>query len=248
MGAADFYTGLVAEAYARLKSADFAPEPYAAFVEAAGQPGLEIGCGDGNPLLELRRRGLDVEGVDSSADMVERCRRNAEALGLQVTVHRQLMQELSLDRRFRAIYLAGPTFNLLPDDGTAVRALRAIGDHLTEDGVALIPLCVPERTPPDELGVARTAAGQDGVLLRYTPVSEVYDEARRTRTTTTRYERITAAGAERVEREWLLHWYSPGRFRSMCAEAGLRVTRLVDDEGGPVSATATDFTATAQRR
>jgi ubiquinone/menaquinone biosynthesis C-methylase UbiE len=69
---ADFYTGIVAELYGPLKSFSQDCEPYAAFIEQAGTPALELGCGDGDPLLQLRQRGLEVEGVDSSADMLER--------------------------------------------------------------------------------------------------------------------------------------------------------------------------------
>src|SRR5690349_19261066 len=115
MDAAEFYTGIVVDAYSKLKSTSFEPGPYADFVVAVGEPGLEIGCGDGEPLLSLRQAGLDVEGVDSSADMLERCRVNAAALGVEVTLYHQRMEELSLPRRYRSIYLAGPTFNLLPD-------------------------------------------------------------------------------------------------------------------------------------
>ena len=248
MKGAAFYTGIVVEAYAKLKSTHFDPEPYAQFVTASGQPGLEIGCGDGEPLLSLRRQGLDVDGVDSSADMLERCRSNAVALGLNVTLHHQNMEELSLKRRYRSIYLAGPTFNLLPDDETALRALRAIAGHLAGDGAALIPLWIPEPTAPDELGVTREASGQDGALLRYTPVSEVYDEALRTRSTTTRYERLTPLDSESVEREWILHWYTSEQFREMCTEVGLRVTRILDKTGEPAAATATEFTVIVQRQ
>lgn len=247
MDAASFYTGIVVEAYAKLKSTDFDPDPYAAFVEATGQPALEIGCGDGNPLLELRRRGLDVEGVDSSADMLDRCRRNAAALGVEVVLHHQLMQELSLGHRFRSIYLAGPTFNLLPDDTTALLALRCISSHLADDGKALIPLWIPERTPSEELGVTREATAENGDVLRYTPVSEDYDGHAQTRTTTALYERVTPAGTDRAERQWVIHWHSVEQFRSMCGEAGLQITRLVDDDGRLPAATETYFTATVQR-
>jgi hypothetical protein len=248
MDAAAFYTGIVVEAYSKLKSAHFDPEPYAQFVASSGQPALEVGCGDGEPLLSLRCRGLDVEGVDSSSDMLERCRDNAVALGLGVTLHHQRMEELSLNRRYRSIYLAGPTFNLLTDDETALRALRAIGGHLADNGAALIPLWIPEPTPAHELGVTREAIGQDGVVLRYTPVSEVYDEASRTRITTTRYERLTSAGLESVERDWILHWYTSDQFRAMCTEVGLRVTSIVDEAGKRATATATEFTVTVQRQ
>jgi SAM-dependent methyltransferase len=247
MKPADFYTGIVVDAYAKLKSSHFDPEPYSRFVATTGQPALEIGCGDGDPLLDLRRRGLDVEGLDSSGDMLERCRSRATALGLDVTLHLAKMEEMSLSRRYRSIYLAGPTFNLLPDDETALGSLRAIRMHLADDGAALVPLWIPDPTPTDEFGVSREAAEPDGTVLRYTAVSEVYDTMARTRITTTRYERITPAGTESVDREWLLHWYTVDGFRALCAEAGLRIAGTVDDDGHPAAVTATGFTVTARR-
>ncbi|MGW2161297.1 class I SAM-dependent methyltransferase [Nonomuraea sp. NPDC001699] len=119
MDPADFYTGIVAELYGPLKSFTQDPEPYAAFVERAGVPALELGCGDGDPLLELRHRGLEVDGVDSSADMLERLRRRAGEQGVTADLFHQRMESLDLPRRYRAIFLAGPTFTLLPDDATA---------------------------------------------------------------------------------------------------------------------------------
>jgi 2-polyprenyl-3-methyl-5-hydroxy-6-metoxy-1,4-benzoquinol methylase len=110
MDAADFYTGIVVEAYTKLKSSHFDPEPYAQFVATMGQPGLEIGCGDGDPLLTLRRQGLDVEGLDSSSDMLERCRSNAAALGLEVRLHHQKVEQMSLrDGTARSTWLGRPS-------------------------------------------------------------------------------------------------------------------------------------------
>jgi len=50
---ADFYTGLVARLYSPLRSADPDPAPYAGFIAACGEPALELGCGDGDPMLAL---------------------------------------------------------------------------------------------------------------------------------------------------------------------------------------------------
>lgn len=79
MEPADFYTGIVADLYKPLKSTVRDAMPYIRLIEEYGEPALELGCGDGEPLLDLRRHGLDVEGVDSSADMLARCRRSAAA-------------------------------------------------------------------------------------------------------------------------------------------------------------------------
>lgn len=51
-----FYTGIVAELYRHLRAETFDAEPYARFVERSGEPALELGCGDGDPLLDLRAR------------------------------------------------------------------------------------------------------------------------------------------------------------------------------------------------
>lgn len=249
MDPADFYSGIVVDAYSKLKSSTFEAEPYASFVASHGEPGLEIGCGDGQPILDLCASGLDVDGVDSSLDMVNRCRENAAHRELQMLVHHQRVEDLSLGRRYPSIYFAGPTFNLLADDETALRALVAIREHLSEDGECLIPLWIPDPTPVDEIGLTRTTEDGSGVELRYTPTSEVYDAEARTRTTSTKYERVTASGRESVDRDWIIHWHTPTSFTRLSFEAGLRVVDLRDDDTGQAASTrSTDFTATVRRR
>ena len=241
MEPASFYTGIVAELYAPLKSASQDPEPYARFIEASGQPALELGCGTGDPLLELRRRGLDVDGVDSSADMLAICRRRAAEEGVAVTVHHQPMESLDLPRRYRSIFLAGPTFNLLPDDATAGRALERIAEHLDADGAALVPLFVPPPTAEDALGEPRTAIEADGSTISVTAIAEERDEEARTQRTTLRYERITAGRRTAVDRAWVLHWHTQAGFRRLAESAGLATVAVLDPAGRTAAEDATTF-------
>jgi SAM-dependent methyltransferase len=233
---ADFYTGIVAELYGPLKSFSQDPEPYAAFIRQAGVPALELGCGDGDPLLDLRRRGLDVDGVDSSADMLERLRRRADEQGIRATVFHQRMEALELPRRYRAVFLAGPTFTLLPDDATALAALRGIRAHLAEGGTALVPLFTPEPTPAEQIGRVRTAAASDGAELRVSVVAEQRDEAARTQTTLLRYERHHGPDSTVEERPWVMHWYPRDQFEKLATAAGLAVTAVTDADGEPARA------------
>jgi SAM-dependent methyltransferase len=225
---ADFYTGIVAELYGPLKSFAQDPEPYAAFVHEVGCPALELGCGDGDPLLDLRGRGLDVEGVDASADMLDRCRRRAREQGVDVVVHHQRMEALDLPRRYRAIFLAGPTFNLLPDDSTAVAALRGIRDHLAEGGTALVPVFVPSPTPAEQIGRVRTTTADDGAELRVSVVSEERSDSARTQTTVLRYERHRGGESTVVDRPWVLHWYTRSGFEALATAAGLTAVSVPD--------------------
>lgn len=243
MSAADFYTGFVADAYGLLKGSHFDPAHYARLIRTHGEPALELGCGDGDPLLALRAEGLDVEGLDSSADMLARCQVRAGEQGLDVVLHHATMEDMDLDRRYATVFLAGPTFNLLPDDEAAGRALAAIARHLTDDGVAIVPLWVPPPTTPDELGAVREATS-DGATYTFVATDEDYDESARTRTTTTRYTRTAGGETEVLDRAWVLHWYEPDGFGDLAERSGLRTELTGDVSGAPGSL----CTATLRRR
>ncbi|MEO7572040.1 MAG: class I SAM-dependent methyltransferase [Acidimicrobiales bacterium] len=226
-----FYTGLVAQAYAALRSVAPDPEPYARFIALSGQPALELGCGDGDPLLELRARGLDIEGLDSSPDMLARCRAAAAERNLVVTLHESPIESMELVRRYRSIFLAGATFNLLVDDDTAWRALARIRAHLEPKGSAHIPLFVPRPTPADQVGVPRTHVTDDGVTLRVTVLGDERDDEARLQTTRLLYEVESGGVLQREERDWLLHWHTQEGFRQLVGDAGLLVGGILAADG-----------------
>ncbi|MFD4975723.1 hypothetical protein [Streptomyces sp. NPDC058424] len=151
------------------------------------------------------------------------------------------MEALHLPRRYRAIFLAGPTLTLLPDDTTALAALRGIRAHLADDGVALVPLFTPVPTPAEQIGRVRTAAAPDGAELRVSVVAEQRDETARTQTTLLRYERHHGSDRSVVERPWVLHWYSRDEFEELARTAGLAVTAVTGPHGKPAHADATDL-------
>jgi hypothetical protein len=238
-----FYTGLVAELYAPLRSSGPPdPEPYARFVGHSGQPALELGCGDGDPLLDLRARGIDVEGLDSSPDMLARCRSAAAERGLVVTLHESTIEAMELPRRYRSIYLAGATFNLLVDDDTVWRALTRIRVHLDPEGSALIPLFIPSPVPPETLGVARTHVTENGRTMRVTVLSEERDEDARRQTTWLRYELDSSDERLVEERPWVLHWHTQEGFHQLLGDAGLLVGGIVAPDGRPADPDAAQFT------
>ena len=240
--AADFYTGIVSDLYEPLRTEVADPARYARFIEGSGEPALELGCGGGDPIVELRVRGFDVEGVDASAAMLARCRGRAAAAGVDVVLHRQRMEDLNLPRTYRSIFLAGPTFTVVADDAAALSVLKRIRAHLAPGGTVLVPLFIPERTPPHRLGVRREAVGESGERVSVAVVTEHYDSKARTRTAVLRYERDTADVTEIEDREWLLHWHTRDGFRSLAARAGLEAVAVIGDDGEPAAPDADEFT------
>lgn len=243
MEPSNFYTGIVAELYEPLKSTNQAWKPYAEFIAQSGEPALELGCGDGEPILDLRRKGFDVDGIDSSEDMLARCAQKASQAAIEVALFPQRMEELDLPRRYRSIFLAGPTFTLLLDDETALRALKRIRRHLADGGSALVPLFIPAPIDPHQIGRVSEVVAEDGAILRCSVVSADRDEDARIQSSVLRYEKH-ANGASVVEdRTWLLHWYTQSGFRQLAEAAGLIVAAVQDKEGQTISpdADATEF-------
>lgn len=72
-----------------------------------GQPALDVACGTGRLLVPYLRAGLDVDGCDVSADMVELCRERASREGVAPTLFVQPMHELDPPRRYRTIFVCG---------------------------------------------------------------------------------------------------------------------------------------------
>lgn len=130
--AGDYYTGFVADHYDLLVPED-ETRSYGLFrsvIESDGQPALELACGTGRPLLTFVADGLEVEGLDSSPDMLRRCAAKASDLRLSVRLHEQRMESFEIDRASRTIYCTSSSFQLLQDDEAVRRALSTIGRHL----------------------------------------------------------------------------------------------------------------------
>ena len=239
---AQFYTGIVAECYAPLRGSAPDPNIYARFIATSGEPALELGCGDGDPLIDLRLRGILVEGLDSSADMLHRAQRRADAHGLQVRLHCSTIEAMQLGQTYRSIFLAGPTFNLIIDDTLAQRSLDNIAAHLTTGGRALVPLFIPQPLPPQVFGVWREHTSDDGILMRFQIVDEKLDAKTQTQVTTTRYELTRDGVTSTVDRPWMIHWHTQAGFSAMVAKAGLLVHSIVNNNGGPAVPDDTGFT------
>lgn len=112
------------------------------FVEA-GQPALDAACGTGRLLIPYLHAGLDVDGSDISADMLERVRERAEREGLAPpNLYAQAMHELDLPRRYRTIIVCGG-FGIGGRRDHDVEGLRRLYEHLEPGGTLVLDNEVP---------------------------------------------------------------------------------------------------------
>ncbi|MDX1995255.1 MAG: class I SAM-dependent methyltransferase [bacterium] len=111
-----------------------------AVVEQGNGPALDVGCGTGRLLIRYMQAGLDVDGVDTSADMLELCREKAAKVGLQPNLYQQGMQALDLPRQYQTIFVPCGSFCLVIDRAEAQETLRRFHAHLLPGGTLLFNL------------------------------------------------------------------------------------------------------------
>jgi SAM-dependent methyltransferase len=124
---------------------DFRPHeiPYfKTFIEADGQPALDVACGTGRLLIPYLRAGLDVDGCDVSEDMIAACREKAAREGISPNLYVQPMHELDLPRQYKTIYVCG-AFGLGSTRTQDLEALKRFHEHLGSGGTLLVDIEVP---------------------------------------------------------------------------------------------------------
>ena len=116
---------------------------YWGLAKAARGPVLDVACGTGRILLPCLQAGVDIEGVDLFAGMLQRLREKAAALGLNPTLHQADMARFQLPRRYALIMIVFNAFvhNLTTEDQLA--CLRTGRDHLQPGGLLVFDVSFP---------------------------------------------------------------------------------------------------------
>jgi SAM-dependent methyltransferase len=110
---------------------------------ASAQPALDVGCGSGRLLVPWVTEGLDVDGVDASADMIDACRSAARAAGCEPNLYVQPTHLLDLPRRYGTIINCG-AFGLGGSRADDLEGLRRLRDHLLPGGLLALDYEVGE--------------------------------------------------------------------------------------------------------
>lgn len=139
-----WHHGLVARWWANFNLDGPEAEHFRPDVEA-GEPALDVGCGNGRLLVPWVAAGLDVDGVDPSADMIAACRDAvaANAPGRSPLLAVQAVHELDLPRTYGAAVLCG-SFGLGGTRAQDLEGLRRVRAHLRPGGVIALDYEVDE--------------------------------------------------------------------------------------------------------
>lgn len=155
MARPDHFAGEVAQRYDETSAAMFTPAAVDPVVdvlaELAGDGrALELAIGTGRIGLPLAARGVDVAGIELSADMVEQLRAKDGGDALEVTLGS--FADTRVDGAFTLVYLVFNTIGNVTTQAEQVATFRNAAAHLAPGGHFVIEVGVPElrRLPPGQ--------------------------------------------------------------------------------------------------
>ena len=156
-------------------------EDAAAFLAEFAKDGsaLEFAIGTGRIALPLAAKGIRVDGIELSPDMVEQLRAKSEGQKINVIIGD--MSTARTGRQYPLVYLVYNTiFNLLTVDDQ-IHCFENAARHLLKDGVFVVETALPHAwispDKPDYVHaeyVGKETVGLD--VARYDPVTQLLEE------------------------------------------------------------------------
>lgn len=146
---------------------------------AQGGPALELAIGTGRIALPLAARGIRVDGIDLSPNMVAKLR--TKPGGDQLSVTMGDFADVGVPGRYRLIFVVFNTlFNLLTQEDQ-VRCFENVAAHLDDDGSFVVEALVPSylHRLRDDQYVDAEAIGISEAKLdlgRHDPLTQRLDE------------------------------------------------------------------------
>jgi len=204
--------------------------------EAKGSRGqvLELGCGTGRILIPIARAGSTIVGLDSSKQMLERCRANLSrepaALQQRVTLHQHDMHDFDLGTTFPLIIAPFRVFQHLTTAQAQLECLANVARHLAPKGRLVFDVFHPRFS---------VLVGADGVEREDTPDTRLPDGRtfrRAYRIARVRWvdqvsesELIYYVDGKRYVQAFEMRWFLPAELQHLLARAGFRVREMYGD-------------------
>jgi SAM-dependent methyltransferase len=187
---------------------------YVAEARKAGGPVVELGVGTGRVAVPTAAAGVKVIGVDSSAAMIEVCRRRAEAAGVDELLDLRLgdISSPPVTERVPLVTCPFRAYLHLTDPTSRVRALSAARELLLPGGRLIFDVFAPDRDDIEETH-GRWIEREPGIFERAD-----WDEDARTLTLSVR----GPGGSSTMH----LAWISVGEWEAALTEAGFEVERV----------------------
>ena len=154
----DHFAGKTALDYDEGVTSSFAPEiieptVHRLFELASGGDCLEFAIGTGRVALPLHERGLRVDGIEFSADMISELRKKSG--GKSIDVRQGDMTTTEMGRTYSLVFLVFNSIMNLTTQAAQVQCFRNTSKHLNKGGKFVVEVMVPALRlyPPGAIAV-----------------------------------------------------------------------------------------------
>ena len=181
---------------------------------------LEPGVGTGRILIPLLEKGLDVDGFDVSAEMLDICRNNCEQKGLQPKLFEGNMESFTLDTKYEAIIVPTGTFLLLHKRDDSIKALQNFREHLSDGGRLIIDIFLQTDLSVDNISTRTWQPEKDEMITLESKIVDV-DHINQHTISHNRYEKWRNGELIQTELEQFpLRWYGIEEFKMLLEQVG----------------------------
>lgn len=214
-------------------------EYYTDLLADVSGPILEPAAGTGRILIPLLHAGHQAEGLDSSPQMLARCRQHCHDRGLDPVLREADMTIFVRLAAYDALIIPAGSITLLDGRKAALQALTCFRESLVPGGRLFVDIPVPQPTAEHE---AMRYWRRGSYLWTLQTMHTEYDPAANQTTRFLRYGKWQDGTLRTTELQTfrLQHWDS-GEFGELLSEAGFTGIRVTADyQDAHTSGTAND--------
>ncbi|WP_066186557.1 class I SAM-dependent DNA methyltransferase [Gracilibacillus timonensis] len=189
-------------------------------------PILEAGVGTGRMLIPFLKKGIAIDGVDLSFDMLDQCKKNMQTHQVDTNLYQQDLMQLSLPKTYDTIIMPTGSFCLLPKHHIDV-LLQNIYQSLAKGGQFIFDILFPANFKANETAINRYTLTKDSGIL-FTSVSKEMNWIEQQVSYIHKYELLHQGTIQQTEiSHFTLFWYGLNELNMLLKNAGFS---RVDDE------------------
>ena len=228
------YSGLDAEFYDELLEGEIDDLPFwRDLLNSIPGSALEAGCGTGRVMLPLLQEGYRIDGIDSSATMIELLIGKAHGLGVETNVQVQSMEDLARSQNYSLIFIPGCSLQMVAARELVKRALERFHAHLVSGGKLAVSLLFPweeMQDDPRDWTLRKNVNRSNGTRLNCYQTT-IIDTEEQSLTVKNRYELLDKKRNKVGEelRDIRLLWFYPHEFHLLLEETGFELLETYSD-------------------
>lgn len=183
---------------------------------------LEAGVGTGRVLIPLLQKGLQIEGIDISEDMLAQCKKNMAEYDVSTRLYQQDLFNLDLPKKYEAIIMPTGSFCLL-DKEKIEQVLTGFHACLESKGTLILDLIVPIDFKEGATTQTKMDISENQSLV-YTHYDESIDWFCQKTTSIDKYELISNGKVVDTEYStFVLYWYGLKEFEWLIQSLGFKM-------------------------